>query len=53
MVSSISYGVENTSEVQIEEHLGVEALAVVIMNFESYGIEECGSLVTTLDRGEF
>ena len=38
---------------KIKQRLGVEALAVVIMNFESYGIEECGSLVTTLDRGEF
>ena len=33
IVSSISYRVESTSKVQIEEHLGVEALAAMIMNF--------------------
>ena len=32
-VSTISYGVEESSEVQIEECLGVEALEAVIMNF--------------------
>ncbi|XP_069152682.1 uncharacterized protein [Solanum lycopersicum] len=32
-VFSITYRVENSSEVQIEEHLGVEALAAVVMNF--------------------
>ena len=45
----ISYRVESTSEVQIEECLGVEALAAIIMNFESDGIEEYGSLVVALD----
>ena len=50
-VSAISYRVEESSEVQIEERLGVEALAAVIMNFDSDGIEEYGSLVATLDRG--
>ena len=49
-VSAISYRDEESSEVQIEERLGVEALAEVIMNFDSYGIEEYGSLVATLDR---
>ena len=49
MVSVISYRVESTSEVQIEERLGVEALVAVIMNFESDGIEEYGSLVVALD----
>ena len=33
-----------TSETQIEERLGVEALAVVIMNFDSDCIEEYESL---------
>lgn len=33
-VSTISYRVESTSDVQIEERLGVKALAAVIMNFE-------------------
>ena len=50
-VSTISYRVEESSEVQIEERLGVEALAAVIMNFDSDDIKEYGSLVATLDRG--
>ena len=48
-ISSISYGFEESSQLQIKEHLGVEALAAVIMNFDSDGIEESGSLVATLD----
>ena len=48
-VSAISYRVESTSEVQIEELLGFEALAEVIMNFKSDGIEEYGSLVAALE----
>ena len=51
-VSAISYRVEKSSEVQIEERLGVEALAAVIMNFDSYSIEQYGSLVAALDRGD-
>ena len=39
-VSAISYRVEESSEVQIEERLGVEALAALIMNFDSDCIEE-------------
>ena len=53
MVFDISYRVESMSVVQIEECLGVKALAVVIMNFASDGIEEYGSLVVTLDRNEY
>ena len=41
-----------TSETQIEERLGVEALAAVIMNFDNDCIEEFGSLVVALDRGD-
>ena len=48
-LSSISYRVKSMFEVQIEEHLGVEALAAMIMNFESDGIEEYGSLVVEPD----
>ena len=48
-VSSISYRVKSMYEVQIEEHLGVESLAAVIMNVESNCIEEYGSLVAALD----
>ena len=51
-VSIISYRVEKSSEVQIEERLGVEALAAVIMNFDSDSIEDYGSLVAALDRGD-
>ena len=36
-------------EVQIEERLNIEALAAVIMIFESDGIEEYGSLVAALE----
>ena len=38
-VFAISYMVESTFEIQIEKRIGVEALAAVIMNFESDGIE--------------
>ena len=41
------------SEVKIEEHLGVEALQAMIMNFASDGIEEYRSLVATLERNEY
>ena len=50
MVSTISYRVESSSEVQIEERLGVEALATVIMNFESDGIEDYGSFMASLEQ---
>ena len=52
-ISAISYRVESTSEVQIEERLGVEALLAVIMNFERDIIEEYGSLGAELDNGDF
>uniref|UniRef100_M1DX35 Integrase core domain containing protein n=1 Tax=Solanum tuberosum TaxID=4113 RepID=M1DX35_SOLTU len=45
--------VESGSEVQIEERLGVKALAAVMMNFESDGIEEYDELVAALDRCEY
>ena len=38
---------------QIEERLGVEALASVIMNFDSDGIEKYDELVAALDRYEY
>ncbi|XP_069143483.1 uncharacterized protein [Solanum lycopersicum] len=47
-VSAISYRVKSFSKVQIEEFVGVEALATVIFNFESDCIEEYGSLVAAL-----
>ncbi|XP_015074061.1 uncharacterized protein LOC107018167 [Solanum pennellii] len=52
MVYTISYRVKSTSEVQIKECLGVEALAAVIMNFKSDSIEEYGSLAAALDRDD-
>ena len=52
MVPTISFRVESKSNVQIKECLDVEALAAVIMNFESDGIEEYGSLVAALDQGD-
>ena len=53
MVSNISYRVESTSEVQIKYLHGVEELVVVIINFESVGIEQCGLLVAAPDEGDF
>ena len=50
MVFDISYRVESMSVAQIEECLGVKALAVVIMNFASDGIEEYESLVRHLSE---
>ena len=52
LVSAISYKVGKSSETQIEERIGVEALAAVIMNFQNDCIEEYGSLVAALDRGD-
>jgi len=53
LVSAITYRVESGSEVQIKERLGVEALAAVMMNFESDGIEDYDELVSALDRCEY
>ena len=50
-VSAISYNMGETSEAQIEERLGVEALVAVIMNFDRDCIEEYKSLVAALNRG--
>ena len=41
-VSAISYNVGESSETQIKERLGVEALAAMIMNFDNDCIEEYG-----------
>ena len=38
-----------TFETQIEERLGVEALAALIMNFDIHCIEEYESLVAAVD----
>ena len=50
--SAISSNMGETFETQIEERLGVEALAAVIMNFDCDCIEEYESLVVALDRGD-
>ncbi|KAK4713402.1 hypothetical protein R3W88_019309 [Solanum pinnatisectum] len=52
-VSAITYRVEIGFEVQIEERLGVEALAAVMMNFASDSIEEYDESVAALDRCEY
>uniref|UniRef100_M1DL13 Integrase core domain containing protein n=1 Tax=Solanum tuberosum TaxID=4113 RepID=M1DL13_SOLTU len=52
-VSTITYRVESVSEVQVEERLGIEALAAVMMHFDSEGIEEYDELVATLDKYEY
>lgn len=51
-VSAISYGVESMYDVQIEESLGVKALAAVIINFDSNGIKKFGSLVAALEQNK-
>ena len=50
-VSAIYFNIGETSKTQIEEPLGIEALAVVIMNFDNDCIEEYMSLVASFDRG--
>uniref|UniRef100_M1DI10 Integrase core domain containing protein n=1 Tax=Solanum tuberosum TaxID=4113 RepID=M1DI10_SOLTU len=52
-VSAITYRVESGTKVQIEERLGVEALAAIMMNFDSDGIQEYDELVAALDRCEY
>ena len=47
--SAISYNMGETFETQIEERLGVEALAAMIMNFDSDCIGEYESLAAALD----
>ena len=49
IVSFISYKVESVCDIQTKERLGVEVVAALIMNFDSDGIEEYGSLVATLE----
>ena len=41
------------SEVQINESLGAEELEAIIMNFESDGTEEYGSLVMALEKSKY
>lgn len=48
----IYYKFKRSSKVQIEEHLVVEALATMIINFESVSIVKFCSLVASLDRGD-
>ncbi|KAK4726947.1 hypothetical protein R3W88_031864 [Solanum pinnatisectum] len=43
----------NSSDVSIEEWMGVDALAAVMMNFEGDCIEDYDELVAALDRFEF
>ncbi|XP_015166987.1 uncharacterized protein [Solanum tuberosum] len=52
-VSVVNHIVESGYEVSIEERLGIDALAVVMMNFEGGGIDDFDELVAALDRLEF
>jgi len=49
----ITYRVETGTKVQIEERLGVEALAAVMMNFDIDGIVEYDESVAALDRCKY
>ncbi|KAK4721455.1 hypothetical protein R3W88_011688 [Solanum pinnatisectum] len=52
-VSVVTHIMERGYDVSIEERLGVDALAVVMMNFEGDAIEDYEELVAILDRFEF
>ncbi|KAK4731214.1 hypothetical protein R3W88_024202 [Solanum pinnatisectum] len=52
-VSVVNLIMQQDSEVSIEEKLGVDALAVVMMNFDSNKNEDYDELVAALDRFEF
>lgn len=41
---------DQESKVSIKERFGVDALAAVMMNFDSEGIDEYDELVVSLDR---
>ncbi len=49
-VCAIYYKVESSSEVRIQEHLGFEAILVVIMNFDGNGIEKYDALAAALEQ---
>uniref|UniRef100_M1DYF7 Integrase core domain containing protein n=1 Tax=Solanum tuberosum TaxID=4113 RepID=M1DYF7_SOLTU len=51
-VSMVTHIVESGSKVSIEERLGVDTLATVMMNFDSDGIEDYDELVAALDMFE-
>ncbi|KAK4724068.1 hypothetical protein R3W88_026847 [Solanum pinnatisectum] len=51
--SMVNHMVESGSEVPIEEMLGVDSIAVVMMNFEGDGIEDYDELVAVLDSFKF
>jgi len=53
LVSVITYRVEIVSEVQVEERLGVEALAAFMINFNNDCIEEYNELVAALNKCEY
>ncbi|XP_049371952.1 uncharacterized protein LOC125836842 [Solanum verrucosum] len=52
-VSVVTHMVERGSKVSIEERLGVDTLAAVMINFEGDGIEDYDELVAALDRFAF
>ncbi|XP_049394609.1 uncharacterized protein LOC125858867 [Solanum stenotomum] len=52
-VSMVTHIVESGSKVPIEERLGVDPLAVVMMNFEGDSVKDYDELVAALDKFEF
>ncbi|XP_049399786.1 uncharacterized protein LOC125863846 [Solanum stenotomum] len=52
-VPVVNHFVEQGSDVSIEERLGVDELAAVMMNFKGDGIEDCDELVAAFDKFEF
>ncbi|KAK4727138.1 hypothetical protein R3W88_032055 [Solanum pinnatisectum] len=52
-VSMVNHIVEQDSVVSIEERLGVDALTMVMMNFDGDCIKDYDKLVVALDRFEF
>ena len=53
MEYAINYKVESGLKVQIEERLSVEALAALIINFDTESIEGHNYLVASLERNEY
>ncbi|KAK4737236.1 hypothetical protein R3W88_000933 [Solanum pinnatisectum] len=49
----VNHSVEQDSEVSIKTRLGIDALAAVMMNFDSDGIEDYDEIVAALDRFKF
>lgn len=53
LVFVVNHIVERGPDMTIEERLGIDSLAAVMINFEGDDIEDYDELVTALDRFEF